>query len=534
MNVIKKYFQGTQAWFFGLSNKKRVVTITTLVALLVVLGNIIATPKEETGEAASSDIRSVVIASVSTLANDGSPLALSGEVKSISEANIKTEAVGRITNVYKKIGDTVFAGEVIAEIENSREVAALAQAKAALASANASQNISEISQGSSAALLAEARNGAVNTLRSTYDGIEDVIRNKLDPMFSNPTLENPSFIITSNYNSQYITDTNSARLNIQRILNAEQVRRNNLSLDNDLLDEIKLTEQELGDIKILIDLVNATLMSALPSSSITQTTIDTYKTTASTARTTWSTLLATLSGTKDNLTSKTASFEIAQKQGSSTSSTLTTGEAAIAQAESGVALARVAVEKTIIRSPIFGTLNSLSIEQGDYVTQFQPAATVSNNGALEIIAYITASDSKEISVGNKVEIQDVAQGVVTRIAPALDPLTKKIEVRIGVSKGLGSLLNGQSVSLSIERVGGVSSAKKDAEQGPLSIPIVSLKITPDGPVVFTAENDTLKAHPVVIGSLLGNRIMVTEGITPTMEIVTDARGLKDGQKVIVK
>lgn len=533
MNVVKNYFKNTGAWFLSLGRGKQVALVALLVVLIIAVNSILGAPKDE-APAEVADLRSVVIASVSSLADDGTPLALSGEVKSISEANIKTEAVGRITNVYKKIGDTVFAGEVIAEIENSREVAALAQAKAALASANASQNISEISQGSSAALLAEAQSGAVNALRSTYDGIEDVIRNKIDPMFSNPTLENPSFIITSNYNSQYITDTNSARLDIQRILNSQQNRRTKLSPENDLLAEIKLTEQELSDIKILIDLVNATLMSALPSSSITQTTIDTYKTTASTARTTWSTLLATLSGTKDNLTSKTAAFEIAQKQGSSTSSILTTGEAAIAQAESGVALARVAVEKTIIRSPIFGTLNNLSIEQGDYVTQFQPAATVSNNGALEIIAYITASDSKEISVGNKVEIQDVAQGVVTRIAPALDPLTKKIEVRIGVSKGLGSLLNGQSVSLSIERMGGLASTKKDTEQGPISIPIVSLKITPDGPVVFTAENNVLKSHPVVIGSLLGNRIVVTEGITPAMEIVTDARGLKDGQKVIVK
>ncbi|MCK9344493.1 MAG: efflux RND transporter periplasmic adaptor subunit [Candidatus Pacebacteria bacterium] len=532
MNVVKKYYQMVRAWFLGLSVKKRVLTAGFAVLALVVLGNIFTGSKETAIITETPDLRAVVLASVSTLANDGSPLALSGEVRSVSEANIKTEATGRVTNVYKKIGDTVFAGEIIAEIENSREAAALTQAKALLAQTKASQNISEIGQQSSATLLEEARNSAVNTLRSTYDGTEDIIRNKLDPMFSNPELGNPVFSVTSN-NSQNTTDTNFARLKVQNILTAQQERKAKLSAKNDLLVEIKITETELAEIKKLIDLVNTTLNTGLATMAVSQTTIDAYKVTASTARTSWNTLMAGLSTAKDNLTSKTASYEIAQKQGSSTSNMLTTGEAAIAQAESGVALAQVAFEKTIVRSPIFGSLNSLPITRGDYVSQSQPAATVSNNNALEIVAYITASDSKEISVGNKVEVGEDASGVVTRIAPALDPLTKKIEVRIGVSKGLGSLLNGQSVSISIERTGARTGAQKDSD-GAITIPIVSLKITPDGPVVFTVENETLKAHAVTIGSLLGNRIMITDGLTPAMEIVTDARGLKDGQKVIVK
>lgn len=512
------------------SPKKKSLVVVTIIVILV-LGYYLILKKNSVVQTEESlSPHAVQLASVGTLSNSGAPLELSGEVKSISEANIKTEASGRITHVYKKIGDSVAAGEIIAEIENSREQAALEQAKALLAQAQTSQNISEISQGSSEALLNEAYNTTVNTLRSTYDGVEDIIRNKLDPMFSNPETGYPTFLITSN-NSQTTNDVNFERLKVQSILASELKRKANLSVNNDLLSEIKQTETELTEIKKLIDVVNTALNSAISTISVSQTSIDADKAVALAVRTSWSGLVATLSATKDNLTAKTASYDIAQKQGSSTA-TVTTSSAAIAQTQSGVQLARIALEKTIIRSPISGTLNSLPISEGDFVSPLQPAATVSNNGSLEIVAYITDIDSREIAIGSKVSISGTAQGVVTRMAPALDPLTKKIEVRIGVTKGLDTLRNGQSVNLSITRIkdGAKATSKSDA----ISIPIVSLKITPDGEVVFTVENNLLKAHVVKVGALLGNRIVITDGLTTSMEIVTDARGLKDGESVQLK
>lgn len=530
MNSIKNLFQRACTDFSACSTKKK--SFLVVIFLVIILGGYYAIFKKNTAVTLEDTpfVRAVQIASVGTLSNSGAPLELSGEVKSISEANIKTEASGRVTNVYKKIGDTVFVGEIIAEIENSRELAALEQAKALLAQALASQNISEISQVSSETLLKESYNTTVNTLRSTYDSVEDIIRNKIDPMFTNPETSTPLFKITPN-NSQLSTDVNAGRQSVQAILKAQQARKAVLSVGGDLLNEIQVTERELSEIKKFIDNVNIALNVALVTSDTTQATIDADKLIALAARTSWSALVSALSIAKDNLTAKTAAFNIAVKQGSSTALT-TTSSAAIAQTESGVQLAKIALEKTIIRSPISGTLNSLSVSQGDYVSPTQPAATVSNNGSLEIVAYITDIDSREISVGSKVSISDTALGVVTRMASALDPLTKKIEVRVGITKGLDTLRNGQSVNLSIARTKGstISSTQENA----IAIPIVSLKITPDGATVFTVENNILKSHIVDIGALLGDRIVITDGLTTSMEIVTDARGLKEGQTVEIK
>jgi multidrug efflux pump subunit AcrA (membrane-fusion protein) len=64
------------------------------------------------------------------------------------------------------------------------------------------------------------------------------------------------------------------------------------------------------------------------------------------------------------------------------------------------------------------------------------------------------------------------------------------------------------------------------------VPLSALKITPTGAVVFTVSaSNTLVAHPVEKGSLLGDQIVLTKGVSPEMEIVIDARGLQDGMSV---
>jgi multidrug efflux pump subunit AcrA (membrane-fusion protein) len=120
------------------------------------------------------------------------------------------------------------------------------------------------------------------------------------------------------------------------------------------------------------------------------------------------------------------------------------------------------------------------------------------------------------------------QGSVVRVAGAVDPITKKAEVRISVPAS-APLVAGQSATLAIER------AQRTTESGTISIPLSAVKITPDGTVVFSlGEGNALVARPVELGSLRGAFVEIVSGITLDDSIVTDARGLKEGQVVIVK
>jgi hypothetical protein len=49
-----------------------------------------------------------------------------------------------------------------------------------------------------------------------------------------------------------------------------------------------------------------------------------------------------------------------------------------------------------------------------------------------------------------------------------------------------------------------------------------------------SPTNTLISHKVDIGSIVGEKIIITNGITPTMEIVLDARGLQEGDVVTIK
>jgi len=140
-----------------------------------------------------------------------------------------------------------------------------------------------------------------------------------------------------------------------------------------------------------------------------------------------------------------------------------------------------------------------------------------------------------------VNVEGGYTGLVTSIAPALDPNTKQIEVHIAVD-GSTKLVNGQSVRITVPSENPTSAAAENgtasASSTPAStqvlLPLAAVKLLPESRAVFTVSNDgRLVAHSVTIGDVIGDRILVTSGVTPDMIIVTDARGLSEGQKVNV-
>lgn len=473
-------------------------------------------------------MREVRVASVAELSQSSTPLPAIGTVRSQSEATILAEASGQITVLNKKIGDYVAAGSVIAELENSAQRASVAQAKAGVKSAEAGAGIAQVAGEREQGLLNEAKIAAVNTLESAYDSVDDSIRSKTDAMFINPRTQTPKFIVLTS-NEQLITNIQFERLKVQEILDSQAARRGHISTSADLDAELNRTASEVRYLNQFLTDIVAALNVGIPTTEVGQSTIDSFKLAAGGARGVLNGTLASLSGAKDNLTAKTAQYQIAQKQYGDGGSGNTTSDAALAQAQAALNVATVALEKTIVRAPISGILNSLSIDRGDFVSPFQPVAVVSNNGALEIVTYVTEEDVRDVRVGGVVEIEGGSHGVITKILGALDPQTRKIEVRVGITSRESTLVNGQNISLSLTRV-----ARTIPSGTALTIPISALKITPSGPVVFTVdEKNTLQPVTVTTGALLGEKITITSGLTPEMEIVTDVRGLKADQEVTI-
>jgi RND family efflux transporter MFP subunit len=215
---------------------------------------------------------------------------------------------------------------------------------------------------------------------------------------------------------------------------------------------------------------------------------------------------------------------------SSSVTTTSSTDASVTIALGGLRAAQAALEKTYVRAPISGTIVSLPVHRGDFVSPGTMVAVISNPGALQVESYVTAADAKTLRVGGKATIEGGTPGTIAFIAPALDPTTGKIQVKISPTGSQGALTDGSTVAVMLDRL---STGARAAAKNAISIPIAAAKITPQGPVVFTVASSTLVSHPIAFGAIVGGQVEVTEGLTPDMDIVVDARGLSDGQAVVV-
>jgi len=507
---LRGYGQRITARWRGLSLWAR-FAVAAFVAVVIIGGVYLLKGNGKGAVAEAPHLRTVQVASVADLENDSPPLPIIGEVQSANEAQIHTQTSGPITHLYHELGDYVPAGGVIAEIDNASERAAVLSAQGALEAAQAgvqkSGNLFDLSKSS-----------AVDTIKSVYSSNYDLIHSKLDVVLSNPTGFSPLFVLPVTDQS-LLNKVLSERVQVEGILTKESARAGTLTASSDLKTEIITATGETQAIKTYIDDLSALLNVSISSQTYSQTTINGFIATASAAR-------ATVSGSLTSLTGASQALASAQTTGD-TPSAASASDASLKQAQGALDSANANLEKTLIRAPISGTLNNLSINLGDFVSGFQQVAVVSNNGALEIVAHVSSEDRASIAVGSKVKIENEYDGVITSIAPAIDPSTKKIEVKIAFNGKANDLTNGQSVHLDIART-----AKKVTQSSTITLPIASIKINADTSVVFTVdENKHLVAHAVTTGNLIGDKIQILSGVTPDMQLVTDARGLKDGQVV---
>ncbi len=502
--IYKKIRRTAQA----LGWKKILGGIAVLVLGFWIASALFGSTPTSTGETPTT--RTVTIASVRDLSLNITPLSVVGTVTSKSEATVRAESSGQATGVYRELGDSVTAGTVIAELDNAAQRASVLQAQAGVDAALAANNVQE-------STLKTAEDGAVTALLSAYAAVENNVHGTTDDMFSNPEGARPQLIVQT-ANTQAKLDAEGLRLSISPIIARQRTQAASISAGVSLNTEIAKTESELRMVRDFYDVLIRALNTGVATEGVGATALATYKSDATTARTAITTALTTLVTARQTL-------EVAQKNSSDTGST----NATLAQAQAALAAARAQLEKTIIRAPISGTINSLSLKRGDYVQATTPVVTIANNGALEVVAYITENDARELKVGGDVEMNNGTKGTITRIAPALDPLTKKIEVRIGITNGTDTLINGQSVTAYFVRTG-ISAAQNPIR---IVVPISALKIGSENTIVFTVDtNNTLVAHPVTLGTLLGDRAVITSGITFDDIIVVDARGLQNGEVVI--
>lgn len=520
------YFQ-LKSIFLELPRNKKIAVVAFFLCIVAGVVYLIVSGKKNDDQT-QKQLRTVEVRTVGDIVNKESSIPLLGIVTSTSEATIRAESSGKLTRVYRKLGDQVYAGQIIAEFENSAERAQVQQAEGVYDASKAGRDITRINSNTTASSLTESKTSALNAIASAYSTMDDVIHAKSDTFYDSPRTSSAKLKL-SVPDSSLVYRLESSRVNIENLLVAREIKNKTLNTTSDLVAELRAVQSEVDLVKTYLDDLATAYSKALPDSNYTQVTIDGGKTTVGIARSSILGTLSSLTSTRSALTSSTNAGEISGAGDETVGARQADAQVKQALGAYNASLSRL--EKTIIRSPITGTLNSLSIETGDFISQFTEVAVVSNNGALEVVTYVNEDDVKRIAIGGKVTMSPNIEGVITRVAGGIDPKTKKIEVRIGIISGGETLINGQSIQIKVSR----AHVEEKKISGPIAIPLSALKITPNGAYVYTVStSSTLIAIPVTLGAILGDEMEITSGLTPSLSIVLDARGLKDGQKITIK
>ncbi len=501
--------------------KKRVITVTvlTIVVIALILKSIIGA--QDAAEVVPAETKAeVTVKSVRSIISDASFTAV-GSVSAVSEARLQLEAGGRITAVNAALGDTVYAGSIIARAENAAESASLLQAQGAYEAALAGAAQGDVGKDEARNALTAAQNTAVTTYKNAYTVVSGIVFTSLDQFYANPNSQVPGVrISTANIQFQ-----NAERIKLKTILPAWQAKTLTVTAGGDILKPLSEAETTTKQVLAMVDDFIRAFNKAETNTEYTEADYRALVVTFGGVRGQLVSILASIDGARSNLTAAEDNVNRAQIAGSG--STVSSADAQVKIALGSLRAAQANFERTLVRTPITGVVNALYVKTGEYAAPASPAAIIANKtNGLEIGTAVSQEDSVKLAVGDTVTIDGTATGTIAAIAGAIDPTTGKVALKISVGDNT-TLKNGSTVSVSFA----TKSTKADTA---LVVPLSAIKMTGSGPVVFTVgENNTLTALPVVLGAIQSENVTITSGVTLDTMIVVDARGKKVGEVVTV-
>ncbi|MEW5805552.1 MAG: efflux RND transporter periplasmic adaptor subunit [Patescibacteria group bacterium] len=368
-------------------------------------------------------------------------LSFTGKVKPAEAVELAFEKSGRVSIVYVDVGNKVFAGQILAGLDNNDVSASLKQAQANLetellrleeikaGSREEEIKIQEAKVESAQVAKKEAEKNLIDKIGSSYTVADDSIRNKVDQFFSDPRSLTPKLNLFP-VESQLKTDLESSRLTMENLLKDWQTAILELTNNPDLNLYSNQVKANLEQTKLFLDKAALAVNSMIANASFSQTTIDGYKTDISTARTNINTAINSLSSAQEKLNTaitnlNLANQELALKKAGATPEQIKIQGAKIDQARANLESARAEYSKTILKSPIAGIITKKQVSPGEIVSLNQVAFSVISDSGLEIETNIPEVDIAKIKVNDQAKVDLDAYGPslileakVIRIDPA--------------------------------------------------------------------------------------------------------------------
>lgn len=206
-------------------------------------------------------------------------------------------------------------------------------------------------------------------------------------------------------------------------------------------------------------------------------------------------------------------------------------QASLSGAKAQTALAKKALEDTVIRAPFAGYVSSRPIAIGQYVALTNKIATVLRIAPIKLELQVPEANATQIKVGVNVETavpgypNRTFRGRVTAINPAVDPASRAMTViaefgngdlvlKPGMFATARVVLAGSSMGLFVPRQAVITDAATNSSQ------------------VFFVRDGKARVAVVQVGERDGGQVRILSGITEGMTVVLDhLKDLYDGQSV---
>jgi membrane fusion protein, multidrug efflux system len=209
--------------------------------------------------------------------------------------------------------------------------------------------------------------------------------------------------------------------------------------------------------------------------------------------------------------------------------------ASLKQAEAGLSIARMQLDRTQIRSPLTGKVAKRFVSVGEQVdgTAAQPVAEVAELSEVELLGNLPAMYLAKLRVGESLAIESDAfsakelSGRVVAISPAVDAATNVGLIRIRIPNSDGVL-----------RLGMYLTAEIGVEKHPnaLTLPPEAVYRDEKGePHVYRVEQNKATAADVKLGIQTKARVEILSGVNEgDTVILTGGYGLPDQADVQIK
>lgn len=418
--------------FLRAASDKLIVHKTWAAALLVITLGIIALGVFSKQEVTSDSF-------VVTPGDITQSVSVSGQVQASKDASLAFQSSGQVSYVGVKIGSKVKQGQVLATLEGGDAQASVLEAEALLANRQATlEQLQEGSRKEELAVKEQAVDNAKNLLSQAYSSLPDVIKNA-DSVTSD-TIKNKFSSLFIFNGTQFVLSFSSCDQALQSSLEKKRTELENVLADfqkkSGVVSAMSSTETldsafiaAYNATTLTNEVVNGVSQLLLSSCSISNSSLDVYRSNLTVVKSSITSLFADLSIKRNSLVTAQNTFnqtsrDLELSKAGTNPFTLKAQTALVSQSIAQVAQAKANLQKTVIRAPFNGTISNTSLTEGETATMNASVISMIAEDGFEIEAKIPEIDIVKVTQNAKVNVTLDAYGnsiifpaIVGRINP---------------------------------------------------------------------------------------------------------------------